>query len=40
MSHQQQIGWREKPQEWRGYRRLGAAVIASAVRDLEKPMRA
>lgn len=33
---------REKPtpQEWRGYQRLGAAVIASAVRDLEKPTRA
>jgi hypothetical protein len=32
---------REKhtPQEWRGYQRLGAAVIASAVRDLEKPTR-
>jgi hypothetical protein len=27
------------PQE-RGYRRLGAAVIVSAVRDLEKPARA
>ena len=27
------------PQE-RGYRRLGAAVIVSAVRDLEKPTRA
>jgi len=27
---------RETPQE-RGYRRLGAAVIVSAVRDLEKP---
>ena len=42
MSYQRQIGWREKqtPQEWRGYRRLGAAVIASAVRDLEKPTRA
>ena len=26
--------------EWRGYRRLGAAVIVSAVRDLEKPTRA
>jgi hypothetical protein len=24
------------PPEWRGYRRLGAAVIVSAVRDLEK----
>src|SRR5712691_5199238 len=30
---------REPPQE-RGYRRLGAAVILSAVRDLEKPTRA
>jgi hypothetical protein len=30
---------RELPQEW-GYRRLGAAVIVSAVRDLEKPTRA
>ena len=29
----------EAPQE-RGYRRLGAAVILSAVRDLEKPTRA
>ena len=27
------------PQEWRGYQRLGAAVIASAVRDLENPTR-
>ena len=26
--------------EWHGYRRLGAAVIVSAVRDLEKPTRA
>jgi hypothetical protein len=25
--------------EWRGYRRLGAAVIVSAVRDLEQPTR-
>jgi len=25
---------------WQGYRRLGAAVIVSAVRDLEKPTRA
>src|SRR5262245_8147190 len=42
MSHQRQIAWREKhtPQEWRGYRRLGAAVMASAVRDLETLMRA
>ena len=32
-------GSREPPQE-RGYRRLGAAVIVSAVRDLEKPTRA
>jgi hypothetical protein len=30
---------REPPLE-RGYRRLGAAVIVSAVRDLEKPTRA
>ena len=30
---------REPPQE-PGYRRLGAAVIVSAVRDLEKPTRA
>ena len=30
---------RDIPQE-RGYRRLGAAVIVSAVRDLEKPTRA
>src|SRR6266705_1166321 len=30
---------REPPQE-RGYRRLGAAVIVSAVRDLEQPTRA
>jgi hypothetical protein len=29
---------RELPQEW-GYRRLEAAVIVSAVRDLEKPGR-
>ena len=28
------------PPEWRSYRRLGAAVIVSAVRDLEKPTRA
>jgi hypothetical protein len=28
------------PPEWRGYRRLGAAVIVSAVRDFEKPTRA
>jgi hypothetical protein len=42
MSHQGQIVWQEKqtPQEWHGYRRLGAAVIESAVRDLEKPIRA
>lgn len=32
-------GNREPPQE-RGYRRLGAAVIVSAVRDLEQPTRA
>ncbi len=28
------------PPEWQGYRRLGAAVIVSAVRDLQKPTRA
>ncbi|MGH9148655.1 MAG: hypothetical protein ACRD1Q_18235 [Vicinamibacterales bacterium] len=41
MRHQRQMAWRAKqtPQEWRGYQRLGAAVIASAVRDLEKPTR-
>ena len=41
MSHQRQMEWREKPtpEEWRGYQRLGTAVIASAVRDLEKPTR-
>ena len=32
MSHQRQM-------EWRGYQRLGTAVIASAVRDFEKPTR-
>jgi hypothetical protein len=34
--------WRQKrpPEEWRGYQRLGVAVIASAVQDLKKPMRA
>ncbi len=31
---------RGTPPEWGGYRRLGAAVIVSAVRDLEKPTRA
>jgi hypothetical protein len=31
---------RGTPPELRGYRRLGAAVIVSAVRDLEKPTRA
>ena len=31
---------RGTPHEWRGYQRLGVAVIASAVRDLEKPTRA
>jgi hypothetical protein len=30
----------ETPPEWRDYRRLGLAVIVSAVRDLEKPTRA
>jgi hypothetical protein len=41
MQQRRQMQCREKPtpQEWRGYRRLGAAVIASAVRDLEKPTR-
>jgi len=41
MSHERQMEWRQTrtPQEWRGYQRLGAAVIASAVRDLEKPTR-
>ena len=41
MSHERQMEWRQRrtPQEWRGYQRLGAAVIASAVRDLEKPTR-
>jgi hypothetical protein len=28
------------PQEWCGYQRLGVAVIASAVRDMENPTRA
>src|SRR5712692_567630 len=34
--------WRQKrpPEEWRGYQRLGVAVIASAVQDLKKPTRA
>ena len=27
------------PEEWRGYQHLGAAVIASAVHDFEKPTR-
>jgi hypothetical protein len=42
MSHTRQMEWRQTrtPQEWQGYQRLGAAVIASAVRDLEKPTRA
>jgi hypothetical protein len=31
---------RGTPPEWRGYRRLGAAVIMSAVQDLKKPTRA
>ena len=41
MSHQRQMECPEKPtpQEWRGYQRLGAAVIASAVKDLKKPTR-
>ena len=33
-------GNRGTPQEWRGYQRLGVAVIVSAVRDLENPTRA
>ncbi len=42
MSHQRQMEWRQKrpPEEWRGYQRLGVAVIASAVQDLKKPTRA
>ena len=42
MRHQRQMEWRQKrpPEEWRGYQRLGVAVIASAVQDLKKPMRA
>jgi hypothetical protein len=28
------------PEAWRGYQRLGLAVIASAVQDLKKPTRA
>ena len=42
MSHQRQMEWRPKrpPEEWRGYQRLGVAVIASAVQDLKKPTRA
>ena len=33
--------WRQKrpTEEWRGYQRLGVAVIASAVQDLKKPTR-
>jgi hypothetical protein len=30
---------KQTPQGWPGYQRLGAAVIASAVRDFEKPTR-
>ena len=42
MSHPRQMVWRQQrpPEEWRSYKRLGVAVIASAVRDLEKPTRA
>ena len=43
MSHQRQMEWQQKrPSEewWRGYQRLGMAVIASAVQDLKKPTRA
>jgi hypothetical protein len=42
MSHQRQMEWQQKrpPEEWRGYQRLGVAVIASAVQDLKKPTRA
>jgi hypothetical protein len=42
MSHQRQMEWRQRrpPEEWRGYQRLGVAVIASAVQDLKKPTRA
>jgi hypothetical protein len=42
MSHQRQMESSRKrpPEEWRGYQRLGVAVIASAVQDLKKPMRA
>ena len=42
MRHQRQMEWRQKrpPEAWRGYQRLGLAVIASAVQDLKKPTRA
>jgi hypothetical protein len=42
MSHQRQMEWRQKrpPEEWRGYQRLGVAVISSAVQDLKKLTRA
>ena len=42
MSHQRQMESSRKrtPEEWRGYKRLGMAVIASAVQDLKKPTRA
>jgi hypothetical protein len=42
VSYQRQLEWRQKrpPEEWRGYQRLGVAVIASAVQDLKKPTRA
>jgi hypothetical protein len=34
--------WRptRPPETWRGYQRLGVAVIVSAVKDLQKPTRA
>jgi hypothetical protein len=35
-----ELSFRRPPEEWRGYKRLGIAVIASAVRDLKKPTRA
>ena len=42
MSHQRQMESPRKrpPEGWRGYQRLGMAVIASAVQDLKKPTRA
>lgn len=42
MGHQRQMESSRKrtPEAWRGYQRLGLAVIASAVQDLKKPTRA